>query len=230
MTIASAHNLPLDPYLAWQALNGAAHCHRLSAKITKNQCEINSQSARSFGDWGGCECSSACHGLQDQNLSVKPAKAPPVLLWDNGSNEMPPETEDCTIVAPAIACPPDDEIDGLAALDEIIDRLYDDPAPNDDFTDIELDLDDEQLLALFPELAKDKDDDNLQDFQRFTEYQEAAPRYAIYRGRCKRCGGYVANTRERHDDNVFRCLECGWRTGIEYERNRSICAVGGVVI
>lgn len=112
-----------------------------------------------------------------------------------------------------------DRIDGFDDLDKIIDSFYEDPVPGDDFDDVELDLDDETLLKLFPELTMDDDNDTE---KRFTEYQEAAPRYAIYHGRCKRCGGYMENTREWHDDNVFHCLECGWRTGPEYEINRAI--------
>jgi len=38
-------------------------------------------------------------------------------------------------------------------------------------------------------------------------------RYAVYQGRCKRCGGYMDNTREMQnelvDEDVQRCLSCG---------------------
>lgn len=117
----------------------------------------------------------------------------------------------------------DKAINSLSALDEIIDGLYEDPAPGDDFDDVELDLDDEMLLALFPELA----DDPSPDFPRFSEYQTEAPRRAVYRGRCIKCWGYMENTRERQDDNVFRCLACGWRTSPDYEHNRAIHRAGG---
>ncbi|HEY3309869.1 MAG TPA: hypothetical protein VGJ93_15560 [Desulfuromonadaceae bacterium] len=124
--------------------------------------------------------------------------------------------------------PKQKEIEGLDALDTIIDDLYEDPVPGDDFADIELDVDDEMLLALFPELARDGDAAPL-NYQRFTEYQEAVKPRAVYRGRCKRCLGYMEDVREWHDDYVFHCLECGWRTSPEYERNRAIQAAGGVI-
>jgi hypothetical protein len=92
-----------------------------------------------------------------------------------------------------------------------------------DFDDVELDLDDEALLALFPELYEG---DNDADYPSFTAYQTPMSRYAVYKGRCKRCGGYMNNFREWHDDNVFRCLACGWRTSPEYEQNRMLLTSG----
>ena len=91
--------------------------------------------------------------------------------------------------------------------------------------DCDVDLDDEALLALFPEL----DEDPWPDYSRVREYQEEAPRQAVYRGRCVKCGGCMDNTRELQDDNVFRCLACSWRTSPEYERNRKIHAAGGYI-
>jgi hypothetical protein len=194
MNLAITLNPPLDPFISWQAANGAEYCHRLSSIITQKQCDINYQSVRTFGYWGGCECNKYCRGLHDQNLKQQTNVSSPHII-DN------------------------DSIDGLSALDDIIDQLYENPVPDDDFDDIEIDIDDEELLELFPELATKP-----VHFQRFTEYQIEAPRFAVYRGRCKLCGGYMCNTRERQDDNVFKCVACGWRTSPEYEQNRSIQA------
>lgn len=144
-----------------------------------------------------CRC-KGCGGLENQHGYVIP-NIRPDFEWDNNQNE------------------------GFDVLDEIIDSLYEDPAPGDDFDDVELDIDDETLLKLFPELAMEEDD-GIEKL--FAEYQEPMPRYAVYHGRCKRCGtGYMENTREWHDDNVFHCLECGWRTGPEYESNRAMKGV-----
>lgn len=217
MTLATAHTEPLDPYAAWQAASGAAYCERMRAIITHAACEENKcRSAETNGD---LRC-RFCGGLDNQTPPLKQEPPALVLVWDVDKTTKPePESalDDSGV---------GDRIDGLAALDEIIDGLYEDPVPGDDFDDLELDLDDETLLRLFPELARDEDDDTSPGFQRFTEYQEAVPRYAVYHGRCKKCrGGYMDNVREWHDDNCFRCLACGWRTGLEYESNRAMHGV-----
>lgn len=124
----------------------------------------------------------------------------------------------------------EDCIEGLEAADESIDGLYEDPVPGDGFENIEIDLNDEQILALFPELANTEEEDNEINYPRFTEFQETMPRYAVYHGRCKRDGGYMQNIREFNDNAVFRCLSCGWRDGVEYSRNRSLQAAGGVIL
>jgi len=197
MNLAIAHNPQSDPFAAWQASNGAAWCRRLSATISHATCKANQHNSNhKFGDFR-CQ---GCGGLDNQK--ERPALA---LVWD-------------TVTGRSSSTARDDQIEDLDALDETIDGHYEN-------SDLDDDLDDEQLLALFPELARDEDDDSSPGFQRFSEYQEAAPRYAVYRGRCKKCGGFVENTRERQDDNVFRCLACGWRTGVEYENNRTIHGV-----
>jgi len=189
----------VNPYSTWTLLNAAVLCHRMAAIITAAACEENQrQSVRNGGD---LRC-LGCGGL-DKQTSQLSAEVRHTLEWRNGDTAT------------------EDNIDAGAALDEIIDMFYDDPAPGDDFDDIELDLDDEQLLDLFPELASDEDT----HFQRFTEYQAEMPRYAVFHGRCKKCGGFVENYREWHDDNAFRCLACGWRTGVEYENNRATYGV-----
>ena len=115
-----------------------------------------------------------------------------------------------------------DENGAIVAQYGIIDEIYDEPEADNNLADVELDLDDEQLLALFPDFVRksDKTEDTETHYQRFMEQQKAAKRRVIYNGRCKRCGGYVENIREYEDYNVFRCLACGWRTGPEYEFNR----------
>lgn len=205
-----------DLISAWQAANGAAWCGRLNATITLSHCEKQRQ--RSGTKWGDLRC-KGCGGLFDQGQS-KPRRASRSLvrsvdiMIDRAEvNEPKPNTAS-------------DENDGLACLDKIIDGLYDEPALGDDFEDVELDLDDEQLLALFPELSVEDDE---ADFPPMAARHTETPRRAVFRGRCKRCGGYMDNTREHQDDNVFHCLACGWRTAPEYERNRTMQTAGGYV-
>ncbi|MBI2354260.1 MAG: hypothetical protein HYV06_04380 [Deltaproteobacteria bacterium] len=194
-----------DLLAAWQAEHVVIWCHRLSATISHAVCEDNQRLSA-----GDLRC-HGCSGLDNQ-AEARPVRPALAIVWDAGKD-------------PAEAT--DNRIEGLDTLDEVIDGLYEKPSPGDDFDDVELDLDDEELLKLFPELAGG-DEDIEPDYPRFTEYQTTAPRRAVYRGRCKRCGGYMEDTREHQDDNVFRCLACGWRTGPEYVRNRAIHASGGM--
>lgn len=218
MTTATAHSeTPLDPYVAWQAANGAAYCHRMSVTITQKQCEY--QQSKSSNDY---RC-RGCVGLFNQD-EIKPVRRSLALIR---SVDKMIETAEANAPKQVKS---DEQLEGMNALDQIIDGMYANPLPGDDFYDVELDLDNEQLLALFPELANTEQEDNEINYPRFTEYQEAAPRYAVYHGRCKKCGGYVQNTRERQDDKVFHCLECGWRTGPEYENNRALKTAGGMIL
>lgn len=211
MSLALACTIENDPYHAWQAANGAAHCQRMAATISLIQCFKNQDYSRSNG--GDCRC-NGCGGLYDQTPPVKL-----FLVW-NAADKTEPEVD-----APSGSGSTPAEKDVFADLDAIINELYEEPETDDDFIDVELDLDDEQLLALFPELALSEEEDNEINYPRFTEYQTAMPRYAVYKGHCRKCGGYVDNCRERDDDNVFHCLSCGWRTGPEYELNRIVYGV-----
>lgn len=212
MTLSTAHSdQQLDPFTAWQIANGAALCIRMAAIITAANCKLNREQTNK-----DCRC-NGCGGLDNQ---AQPQPAIPKFAWDFEEKDEP---EDET---PSGSASTAAENDDFSALNEIIDDLFENPLPGDDFDDVELDLDDDELLRFFPELAEDP----LPDFPRFSEYQTEAPRHAVYRGRCTKCGGYVDNTRERQDDNVFRCLACGWRTSPEYEHNRAIHAAGGVII
>lgn len=211
MTLASAYDIPTDPYAAWQIANDAAWCQRLAALLSVVACKQNQE--RTGLD---CRC-NGCDGLFSQAL---PQLTPSVVLSLAAAEKTELETE-----LPSGSASTATQNDAFATLDEIIDQLYEEPKPSDDFDDVELDIDDDELLALFPELAEDP----WPEYPRFSEYQTEAPRHAVYRGRCIKCGGYVDNTRERQDDNVFRCLACGWRTSPEYERNRAIHAAGGEI-
>lgn len=203
MNLAIAQIESLDPYAAWHEANAVTRCTRLAAIITATDCERNRTQTYVNG------CCSGCGGLDNQTALT--------LVWD-AATALPSTVEN------------DDQVEGLDALDEIIDGLYEDPEPSDSFDDVELDLDDEELLNLFPELADEKDKPLETAMRRFFEYQEEAPRRAAYRGSCERCGGFVQDIREWHNDTAFRCLLCGWRTGAEYERNRQIQARGGVIL
>lgn len=213
MPIAIDYNPTVDPYLSWQAENGAAFCNRMSAIITAATCESNQQKTGN-----DCRC-NGCAGLYSQAPMPQPKQF--IMVWDADEKT---ETESDP---PSGSASSESKNDSFADLDEIIDRLYDDPETDDDFDDLVVDLDDEQLLALFPELARDTDEnaDTEINFPRFSEYQKGVKPRAIYKGRCKRCNGYMTDIRERDDDNVFHCLACGWYTGVIYESNRAMNGV-----
>jgi len=189
-----------DLIAAWRLANDVAWCRRLSASITQAACEMNRNMAKANGAFDDCRCKT-CGGLENQA-----DRLPDRPMFDE--------------------LPADDHIEGLAALDELIDGLYEEPAPGDDFDDVELDLDEDELLALFPELAGKEEPEQ----RPFNEHRTAAPRRAVYRRKCIRCEGYMDNIREGHDDTVFRCLNCGWRDSDKYARNRAIHAAGGVIV
>lgn len=91
--------------------------------------------------------------------------------------------------------------------------------------DFENDLDDEEILELFPELCC------VDDFREaYIERETPVRRYAVYNGKCKKCGGFVEETRESFDDDVWHCLLCGWRTSPIYEQNKAFhVAAGGLI-
>lgn len=203
------------PSETWQAANVVAYCIRMSATITPKQCAHNKQ--RSAAKYGDYRC-YGCGGLSNQDEQKQDRRNRGLIRALTGIIETSEANNkaDHNSIAET----------GISALDNIIDDLYTNPLPGDDFSDIELDLDDEQLLALFPEFSEEDDE---ADFPPLAGRQGVAPRRAVFRGRCKRCGGYMDNTREGQDDNVFHCLACGWRTGPEYERNRTMQTAGGYV-
>lgn len=192
MTLAITDTDQLESSDVWFAINVTAWCSRMAAKLSAAACEQHRNNPLN----GRC---FRCGGLEDQTPQNQ--ELPELNINVDG-----------------------DRLVGFEALDEIIDGLYEYPAPGDDFYDVELDVDEEQLLALFPEFAEVDDEkaDTETNFPRFSEWQKAAKRRAVYKGRCKRCSGYMENTREFQDENVFHCLACGWRTGPEYESNRAI--------
>ena len=101
-----------------------------------------------------------CGGLENQ--TPRPAL---VMIWDADK-----ETDE-----PAEA---NFGFDAIDADDE-------EPVSNESpFVDEDDDLDDEQLLSLFPELARN----DAPGFPRFSEHQEAVRPYPSYEGSCERCG------------------------------------------
>jgi len=180
MSLAITHTEQIDSYTSWQMENCAERCHRLEAVITPDQCELNKLSMFGRINW---ECKN-CGGLHNQNIKPRHVASYLSPLCDEKKVEQVPDPATVAVTSGG------DYVEGLDALNEIIDGLYDDPEPDDDFDDIELDLDVEDLLALSPELSN-HDAAKGPELPRRVDYQEAVRPRAVYQGKCKRCrNGY----------------------------------------
>lgn len=75
----------------------------------------------------------------------------------------------------------------------------------------------------FEEVVRDWDFQDLNDkpYENITLPREEPPEPILnFRGRCPVCQGYMQPVLETGDHNVFRCINCSWRTSPEYQRNR----------
>lgn len=208
-----------DDYTAWLAAH-TAYCKRHRTSLTVAACEQNQEI--SAGHNGDLRC-NGCQGLHNQTGEVRdpfklnlayPCKPAPEELTE-------PEPEAVRISeAPEAETALDPE--DLSALD-----------------DLELGLDDETLAALtngnsvfcreLQQLLQDESAPETIELVaeqfRQVKLKEQRRLYAVYKGRCPRCSGYMDGTREIYgktiDDNVSRCLACGYRTSPAYEWNRA---------
>lgn len=109
-----------------------------------------------------------------------------------------------------------------ADLDEVDDLL--------DLPEMDLEPEDEELSSLqhtlLGLLGGEEPEIELPPLPR----KAAKIRVAVFTGRCLRCGGYMVNDPERqyseHDDEVYRCFCCGWRTSPGYEWDLMTMAQG----
>jgi len=83
---------------------------------------------------------------------------------------------------------------------------------------------DDLLSELFPAVSEEQDDEQLKRALRRMR-KPRQRKIAVYRGRCRKCGGYMAGDLEGQfadrDEEAHRCINCGWRTSPQYEWNRS---------
>lgn len=222
MHMAAACNS--DGYDAWLSAN-SAFCNRLSARITLETCL--KQQEKSVADQGDLRC-SGCNGLHDQ-LSPPQPRLVSVSI-ESGTAVEPATNEFEAVIAHTLPAAPE------ITTDESV-----------DLSGLSLDISPDiatQILVQNPELAKgllemqagedefdpectepaDGKEEHPAEIQVRGYLPEKPLRVAVYRGRCIRCGGYMINALERHDgihdDDVYRCFCCGWRTSPVYETNR----------
>lgn len=195
---------PVD-YDAWLAEN-SAYCHRLSARITLRACLENQQ----LSTGADLRC-VGCNGLYDQTAPTAPRL---YLVSTPIETETAQEPEALTEV----------DLSGLAlgiSPENAARILEQNPALVRELLALASE-DDEQEPAVIEEDGTEEERPAARQDRRDSR---GHPRQvAVYQGRCVRCGGYVTNDLERHDDirddEVYRCLSCGWRTSPAYEYNR----------
>jgi hypothetical protein len=202
MHLAIAGNFDYEEWLSGNTFL----CLRYQARLTHAACEHNRcQSTKEIGGDDRCQ---GCNGLHDQ---PDPA-APRLHLVASPSKEEEPGEDPFVEMLQSILKSDLNELDS-EDVDEEIDL-------SDFFTDLD-DLD-SGILDQFSEL-RDLLDDSEPDIP--VRKKEPKPKkYAVYQGRCQRCGGYMVWDIEgqfgNRDDDVYRCYNCGWRISPIYLFNR----------
>lgn len=242
-------------YEAWLAGN-AAYCQRLAARITEQTCR--QQQKKSVAEFGDLRC-AGCNGLYDQAASLAPQLVAVHPQFDQDETALatlePTEVEttsesESSGIDAGIGELNNLDIDLTAAqLEELCPGLSqgllclanaEDDTGVDDDAWIELDDDTiKQIMELAPELAQEllsraTSGKELGELVRRAKTVEAKPaprRFAVYMGRCRKCSGYMVNTREHQfdsrDEDIYRCFNCGWRTSPKYRDNRHEAGQGG---
>jgi len=184
----------------WMKLN-TAYCKRLCVWLSGRACEINRQYSNSAT--GDLRC-RGCNGLNDQ--------APPLDVMLSRSLQLALEEvlEAAALPKEQILCEDDDLGDDSDALEQ------------DSIDEDELDA---ALAELMPEYEVCLQRSEICS-ERKTPPSKAhkVKKFAVYMGRCTRCGGYMVFAPEwqapLRDDEVYRCYSCSWRTSPEYDWNR----------
>lgn len=194
------------------------YCIRHKARLSLVACETNRKHS---GEDLRC---ADCGGLFNQG-TLTTSSLPRLVRPENidclSQEALPVDGEDKEDQADELSAEagPDDPGEDLSCLD-----------------DLEVDLSDEQLEALYPgftdemnELCKGKasESDAVPCGDRRGSRKGQARKVTVFMGRCRRCGGYMLNAPEKQfelrDDSVYRCFTCGWRTSPGYEFNRKPC-------
>ncbi|HEY6872912.1 MAG TPA: hypothetical protein VI298_09330 [Geobacteraceae bacterium] len=184
---------------AWIAEN-TSFCNRLSARITEDACQNNRQISVKGN---GVSCCRGCNGIHNQ---PERRAIQLQLVTSHASSDDKAELDRFML----------DEEDGAETEIEVSEGELDYSEAWIDEEDL-----DEKLFELFPDLREinqEREDSPVE--ARRPRPEKGGVRFAVYLGRCTKCGGYMVNTRERQDDEVYRCFNCGWRTSPEYEWNR----------
>lgn len=192
------------------------YCIRYKARLSLDACEINRKHSGEdlrCADCGGLfnqgdyMASSLPRLVRPENIDCPGQEASP----DDGQNGEDQESE------LSMEAGPDDPGEDLSCLD-----------------DLEIELSDEQLEALYPgfheemnEICGSEASENYVVYHgdRRSRRKGQVLKVAVFMGRCRKCGGYMMNAPEKQfeikDDSVYRCFTCGWRTSPGYEFNRN---------
>jgi hypothetical protein len=168
-----------------------------------------------------CRC-EGCGGLHEQPL---PLPALRLISPARPEYEEEPEKTALPDAPDAAECHQDEFTSHDQVLAEAEDLVF--------LNDLDIELSDEQLEAFCPGLSKDigellTEETPLLDEKARPDRRERIPhrrKVAVFMGRCHKCGGYMANDRERQfsekDEEVYRCFTCGWRVSPVYAFNRA---------
>lgn len=237
---AAALNTHID-YDSWLSAN-TGYCKRHRCRLTFDDCDRQKQNSQ--GEFSDLRC-QGCRGLDNQPEAVdhigeygeilprlhivRPVVDEKPLPINADKKELEEETvAGITEQATPEICLDLDCLNELSAcgtsfdLDKLTALVFD----NGELA--------RELQILF--MGEDEEVETQAEiaalFKKTSERAEKSKRYAVYQGRCTRCGGYMDNTRENQfmekwDDDVHRCLACGWRTSPAYAWNRENPALPG---
>ena len=221
-------------YALWLSAN-TAYCKRHRCRLTLDDC--TRQRKKSQGEFSDLRC-QGCGGLDNQPEAVdliggpgwveprrlhivKPTNAE-TLPVDSAEKEEP-QTQTAARISAEVEQETAFDLDCLNVLNSCENTF--------DFAAITALTGDNGELARELQYLFMEEDEEVETKEEiaalFTKTRDTAKprRFAVYQGRCTRCGGYVENTREqgidrRWDDDAHRCLACGWRTSPAYAWNR----------
>lgn len=228
-------------YESWLSVH-TGYCQRHRCRLTAADCD--KQRLGSQGECGDLRC-QGCGGLDNQPETVDEigeyGKARPLLqlvkpfIVEESGTSLPSLIRE---QSEQESCLPGGDEELARELQRLFFENEDESAiSNDDVNETAdcLDEDDfeDEIMRLFPELREFIEESEPElidcgceiDRERIGSEAKHGKKYAVYMGRCKRCGGYMDNIREmqfveKWDDDVYRCLACGWRTSPAYAWNR----------
>ncbi len=194
---------------AWLAVH-TGYCLRHRVSLTPAVCQSNR--ITSSAPKGDSRC-FGCGGLDDQADPVKPAPVLTLILGGAEDRETPEALD-------------------FREEEELSDDSDDQGTGSTEITASEFALLDPLSQALLKELIIYREEEDTQDTElpememvNLPDYPDTPRRVAVFTGTCARCGGYMNHAAREHgrdgiDDEVYRCLGCGWRTSPVYEENR----------
>ena len=212
----TAHLQPECSAEIWLSMH-TRYCLRYRARLTADTCQKNSKASATLG--GDLRC-FGCFGLQDQP-ELSPKKPVFTVIQGGAGNEVNWSLEPQP--------PPADTWNQI--------ELWEEPEPEkpkaqepDRVSPVITDSLTYELLASLNAWVEDEDEKpekNEAPRRRVAlpDIPDQARRVKVYTGHCERCKGFMMYTAKETgndgiDDEVYRCIGCGWRVSPVYQENR----------